>query len=136
MTPYQAISEQAATRKLPRSFQTDLTEHDRQILSNRDPSKPFAWVLYTSGTHLFYDASICAILGRVYAAEPELYCYYWDGARLLAFDSLELLQEKMEEATLCRDCGEPLTDTGCPSCYRAQLDAWAAEARAASGQHR
>ena len=46
------IKAEAGRRNLPEHYATDLTTHDRQILSKKDAPKDFVWVLRTCGTHL------------------------------------------------------------------------------------
>lgn len=52
MTPYMTIKTEAGRRNLPEHYTTDLTKHDRQILSRKDAPAEFVWVLRQCGTHL------------------------------------------------------------------------------------
>lgn len=96
MRHYEAIEARAAELGLPRFYRADLTEHDRAALEARDPAESFGWIVYECGTHLVYEASICAMIGEIFRG---LHCHFWNGRRLETVSSPELLALRMEEAT-------------------------------------
>lgn len=96
MKHYEAIEARAAKLGLPRFYTADLTEHDRAALEARDPTKPFGWFVYDCGTHMVFDAEVCRMVGRIFSG---LHAHFWNGRRLEAVSSPELLALRMEEAT-------------------------------------
>ena len=69
---------------LPRAFKSDLTKHDMAALAAMDPSTPFAWVLYDSGTHLCVAAKTLrehALVGELVhtlCGLGEAHVFIWD----------------------------------------------------------
>lgn len=83
---------------LPHRFETDLTVHDAQVLSGRDPRQVFGWLLYEHGTHLTWAAPSTgrgehpATLLRAMIADgdlPGVRCYIWSAGALREYAPVE-----------------------------------------------
>lgn len=92
----------------PKKFTRDLTTHDQNSLSSRDPSLPFAWVLGEGGTHLMFPEKKGTLLtGKVPLRQSDLESaigcgepvrwFWWDGLVLIEVASWENLRERAAE---------------------------------------
>lgn len=96
------LAESAATG-LPRSFQRDLTEHDRLWLEARDPKLSFLWALRPDGTHtvgLEPDrgtgrASVVKIFDLLARGWEDCRFYLWNGVSLQGFATTEAARAGM-----------------------------------------
>ena len=100
MEAFEAIKTEAEIRSLPEAFVDDLNVHDhRRLTITADPPEQFGWVLRKHGT-LLLDARMGGEHRRAYVRHLELSsgyrCYFWDGRRLEACASAELMAERME----------------------------------------
>jgi len=103
---YQAIRDEAERVGWPTTFRTDLTKHDRAWLANRDPSKPFVWILREGGTHIcapgiidgvFHKASQYGrMVSEAFRPHPCRF-YLWDGVGLTEFATPEALDVRTAE---------------------------------------
>ena len=101
MRHYQALVAESDAVGWPTRFETDLTKWDREALSERDPSLPFAWVLRPDGTGLILPSDLTpfAKSGASYVARAHADAfgiencrfYWWDGVALrkVSLDALE-----------------------------------------------
>jgi len=100
---YAAMLAASKATGLPRSFETDLTKHDRAALTHWLPTEPFAWALYDAGTHLVWSrqrhqskltsAELCQSVDEIFSG-----CrwFWWDG-RSLTVSSAAEVTERMSE---------------------------------------
>lgn len=103
MRHWQALVAEAARVGWPTSYERDLTQIDRVILQERDPSLPFGWILREMGTHLFFPewrqmrgwSSIAECFGR----EPGHRFYRWDGRTLREFPDVLAFERWIWEQT-------------------------------------
>ncbi len=73
-------------------YEQDLTVHDKAALARYPVSRPLAWAVHPSGTHLYYPgvmygsgryarpAHVC--MGYALEMYPDAHCYFWDGTTL------------------------------------------------------
>lgn len=124
---YWAIAQRAAELGLPKSYQTDLTKHDRRALQMQDARQPFGWSIGECGTRLFTDADFCLAVGRAERGQT-IHWHYWNGDSLVSVASAELLAELLTPT--CPECGGGSPNGAvCRDCLRAELDGWAASVR-------
>jgi hypothetical protein len=115
MRHYEAIEARAAELGLPKSFTTDLTEHDRAALEARDPAEPFGWIVYSHGTHLVHNkATMCEARGITPTAAAfelrglcdaidrnfsGLHCHFWNGRALVPVADTDALADRLAAET-------------------------------------
>lgn len=98
---YHQMLDASARLKLPRSFKTDLTTHDRDSLDRRIRMgsfvPPFVWCLYAHGTHIVWadeaknPRHVHGILKTICEDfSAEAHWFKWDGDQLTAFDGSTL----------------------------------------------
>lgn len=100
MRHFSALLCEAWRWDLPRYFKGDVECHDMRELADRDPSKPFGWLLRQTGSCLVVPeqwadsrVSLTSYLdARGHDAGTRV--YWWDGATLQLVD-FETLQIKM-----------------------------------------
>jgi hypothetical protein len=110
---FAALLEESARVGWPAHYKRDLTLHDRSILDGRDPSEPFAWILRECGTYTICPGKYSrtsmwtgatlprsewkrgvdtgSSMIRTLAREGNHRFYWWDGRKLRAVESSELL---------------------------------------------
>jgi hypothetical protein len=103
---YRAIVAAAEQVGWPLKFRTDLTKHDRAFLAEREPSKPFSWILHEGGTHIYAPGIIDGVghkassRARAVAETFSQYTcrfYLWDGARLIECATADELDSRMAQ---------------------------------------
>lgn len=117
---YAAILAVATAAGWPERFATDLTVHDRRSLLRRDPSEPFAWILFRGGTGLVFPnfrikpeaAHMVASYADVFASDGAR-CFWWDGCALRelsradACEAMVAAEEAQRRGAAWRDRGMP-----------------------------
>lgn len=110
---YLAIAEEAARVGWPAHYRRDLTLHDRDILADRDPSLPFAWILCECGTHIVLPvhareawkpgADVGATVLRTLGANPDHLIYWWNGWNLRRVDLARCLKLYLDECGITEE---------------------------------
>lgn len=88
---------------LPRAFKTDLTEHDRAWLNQRDPKLSFLWSLRSDGTHVVgleplsseRENTAPKIFESLVRGFEGIRFYIWNGVTLQSYASTEAARAGM-----------------------------------------
>lgn len=85
---------------LPKSYGTDLTTHDRQILELNPNLAAFGWVLYESGTHLIQKPAGNVRVQSALAAVQSITKSTWMNGHLFRYENGVLTPEPSAKAFL------------------------------------
>lgn len=107
LSPYGAMLAESTRTGMPRTFQNDLTVHDRAWVEARDPALPFLWALRPDGTHVVGLEPAGPRVARENTA-PAIFdalardfegsrFYIWDGVSLHAYASTEAARAAMRD---------------------------------------
>jgi hypothetical protein len=106
MRHFQALTDTAAIVGWPVRFQADLTEHDRAHLATMPTSAPFAWILRSCGTGLYFPGRVdgaghmASDMARIQAnafGRENCRFFLWDGVGLSEFPSATALDDATRE---------------------------------------
>lgn len=86
---YDAMCQVAEELGWPERFHNDLYKWDRQLVERLEPSEPFFWGIYPSGTHIFtadwrdgVGHTAADMLPTLEFCFPTCRYYWWDGVAL------------------------------------------------------
>ena len=85
MSHYKALLAESKKTKLPESYATDLTNHDKRELSHRLPHLSFGWILRKGGTSIVFPE---AKVDSKYGSRPSVWTKIEEGTFGKDYDSL------------------------------------------------
>lgn len=97
LSPYDELEIEAGRVGWPKSFKSDMADHDKPRLAGNDAPKVFGWVLRELGTLLLdprmAKASLHGYTRHLTSADGDAHRYYWHDGRSLQ----EVGRERMLE---------------------------------------
>ena len=92
MIHYQALLKASKACGMPKTFRTDLTQHDKTFLKTHSVRDSFAWYVYPEGTHMTSASSLVDTICRDFQGG---HWFWWDGVSLREM-SADAIKERLD----------------------------------------